>query len=360
MWDAALEPIDEEQCLELLKRVEYGRVAVVTGEGRPEIFPVNYAVHGHTVVFITGSAVMQAWAPLGHVAFEADHIDPATHEGWDVVVTGEGADITDSRDPQALAAHAYAIKSAPRAQRPLDIDTEPAFQRAPALHPGPGRELLLADPAVPGAEATSVPSSTRKTSKTIDRRGGPVEKCDRPSVSRRRRVPFCTGRAGPGSAQPRWINKNGWGLAPPSRPVECPRRRFLSPRGDRPGSKRRRPRGPGAHDVDGGPVTTRTVIDLLARRVHCVPRLRQRFYELRGPLGPGRWVDDPDFDVERHVRHEQLGPDGDLGRLAAMAGNCTRKSSTGSGRSGTSRSWMAWPNSVVPCSFAGITPSSTG
>ena len=99
MWDAALEPIDEEYCLELLKGVEYGRVAVVTGEGRPEIFPVNFAVHGRTVVFITGSAVMQAWAPLGHlVAFEADYIDPATHEGWDVVVTGEGADITDSRE----------------------------------------------------------------------------------------------------------------------------------------------------------------------------------------------------------------------------------------------------------------------
>jgi uncharacterized protein len=111
MSDAALEPIDEEYCLELLKQVEYGRVAVVTGDGRPEIFPVNFAVHGHTVVFITGSAIMQAWAPLGHVAFEADYIDPATHEGWDVVVTGEGADITDSRDSLAVAARSYPIKS---------------------------------------------------------------------------------------------------------------------------------------------------------------------------------------------------------------------------------------------------------
>ncbi len=111
MWEAALEPIDEEQCLELLKGVEYGRVAVVTGEGRPEIFPVNFAVHGHTVVFITGSPVMQAWAPLGHVAFEADYIDLATHEGWDVMVTGEGADITDARDSLALTARSYAIKS---------------------------------------------------------------------------------------------------------------------------------------------------------------------------------------------------------------------------------------------------------
>ena len=111
MRDAAFEPIDEEECLELLKRVEFGRVAVVTGEGRPEIFPVNFAIHGHTVVFITGSQVMQAWAPLGHVAFEADCIDPATHEGWDVVVTGEGADITEARDSFALVARTYAIRS---------------------------------------------------------------------------------------------------------------------------------------------------------------------------------------------------------------------------------------------------------
>ncbi len=111
MWDVAFEALDEEHCLELLKEVEFGRVAIVTGEGRPQIFPVNFAVHGHTVVFITGSHIIQTWAPLGHVAFEADHIDPATHEGWDVVVTGEGAEITDSRDSLALVARSYAIKS---------------------------------------------------------------------------------------------------------------------------------------------------------------------------------------------------------------------------------------------------------
>jgi nitroimidazol reductase NimA-like FMN-containing flavoprotein (pyridoxamine 5'-phosphate oxidase superfamily) len=111
MWDAALEPIEQDCCLELLKEVDYGRVAIVTGEGRPEIFPVNFAVHGRTVVFITGSPVIGAWAPLGHVAFEADHIDPATHEGWDVVVTGEGADITEARDAQALVTRTCGIKS---------------------------------------------------------------------------------------------------------------------------------------------------------------------------------------------------------------------------------------------------------
>jgi uncharacterized protein len=111
MWDAALEPLNEEHCLKLLKGAEYGRVAVVTGEGRPEIFLVNFAVRGHTVVFTTGSAVIQAWAPLGYVAFEVDYIDPTTHEGWDVVVTGEGADITDARDPLALLARTYPARS---------------------------------------------------------------------------------------------------------------------------------------------------------------------------------------------------------------------------------------------------------
>jgi uncharacterized protein len=111
MWDSALETLGEEECLELLKQLEFGRVAVVTAEGRPEIFPVNFVVHGRTVVFMTGSAILQARAPFGHVAFEADQIDMATHEGWDVVVRGEGADITDSVDHLSLVARSQGIKS---------------------------------------------------------------------------------------------------------------------------------------------------------------------------------------------------------------------------------------------------------
>jgi nitroimidazol reductase NimA-like FMN-containing flavoprotein (pyridoxamine 5'-phosphate oxidase superfamily) len=102
--EAALESLSEQECLELLKGVRFGRVAVVTSDGRPEIFPVNFVLHGRTVVFVTGSPVIQARAPLSHVAFEADSIDPATHEGWDVVVSGEGAEITDAVDHLSLMA----------------------------------------------------------------------------------------------------------------------------------------------------------------------------------------------------------------------------------------------------------------
>jgi nitroimidazol reductase NimA-like FMN-containing flavoprotein (pyridoxamine 5'-phosphate oxidase superfamily) len=98
MSDAALEQLTEQECLAMLKTVHYGRIAVVTGEGRPEIFPVNFLLHDKTVVFATESSVMLAWAPFGHVAFEADNIDAITHEGWDVVVKGEGADITGAID----------------------------------------------------------------------------------------------------------------------------------------------------------------------------------------------------------------------------------------------------------------------
>jgi len=109
-WDSAFEALTEDECLALLSKTEYGRVAVVTEEGRPEIFPVNFALQGRTVVFQTASAVLLARAPLGHVAFEADQVDTSTHEGWDVVVRGEGADITDSLDEGSLIARSRPIE----------------------------------------------------------------------------------------------------------------------------------------------------------------------------------------------------------------------------------------------------------
>jgi nitroimidazol reductase NimA-like FMN-containing flavoprotein (pyridoxamine 5'-phosphate oxidase superfamily) len=108
--DAALESLSKEECLDLLKCAKYGRVAVVTGDGRPVIFPVNYAVRNDTVVFVTGSAVLQARAPLGHMAFEVDIVDPSTHEGWDVVVSGEGAEITDAVDHSSLVARSERVE----------------------------------------------------------------------------------------------------------------------------------------------------------------------------------------------------------------------------------------------------------
>jgi len=111
MADAILEDLSSEECLALLRQARYGRVAVVVDRERPEIFPVNFVLHEQTLAFVTDSPVLLAWAPLGHVAFEADWVDPVTHEGWDVLVTGVGADITDTVDDLSLQARADRIES---------------------------------------------------------------------------------------------------------------------------------------------------------------------------------------------------------------------------------------------------------
>jgi len=95
---AALVELSETECLALLGSAEVGRIAVVRSDGRPEIVPVNFVVDGRTVAFRTDSAILVTSAPLGHVAFEVDAIDPIAREGWDVVVTGVANDITDTID----------------------------------------------------------------------------------------------------------------------------------------------------------------------------------------------------------------------------------------------------------------------
>ncbi|MGC8627404.1 MAG: pyridoxamine 5'-phosphate oxidase family protein [Acidimicrobiales bacterium] len=98
MEETAFEILSEDECLRLLTGAKYGRVAVVVDHERPEIFPVNFVLHQRTVAFLTSSPILLSWAPLGKIAFEADWVDPGSHEGWDVVVSGVGADITDSVD----------------------------------------------------------------------------------------------------------------------------------------------------------------------------------------------------------------------------------------------------------------------
>lgn len=143
MSDAALEVLTEDECLAMLQRTKYGRVAVVNDQGRPEIFPVNFVLHGRTVAFATGSEVLASRAPLGHVAFEADIIDPTTHEGWDVVVAGEGADITDAVDKASLQARSEPVEHWAPAQGPVDIDRQPSLHGAPAVQARPIIDLLL-------------------------------------------------------------------------------------------------------------------------------------------------------------------------------------------------------------------------
>src|SRR5215216_2816344 len=71
---------------------------------------------------------------------------------------------------------------------------------------------------------------------------------------------------------------------------------------------------------EGDPPGYDELIESLDRRLHLVPRYRQRLAFV--PLGQGRpkWVDDPHLNLRYHVRHTSLPEPGAEAQLKALAG----------------------------------------
>jgi nitroimidazol reductase NimA-like FMN-containing flavoprotein (pyridoxamine 5'-phosphate oxidase superfamily) len=86
--ESVLEPIEIDECLRLLGANHIGRIAVVV-DGRPLIFPVNYAMAGRHVVFRSDPGTKLLAAVGQPVAFEIDGVDGMYHSGWSVLVVGE-------------------------------------------------------------------------------------------------------------------------------------------------------------------------------------------------------------------------------------------------------------------------------
>lgn len=63
-------------------------------------------------------------------------------------------------------------------------------------------------------------------------------------------------------------------------------------------------------DVSGmhGGYSFEGVRELLDRRIHLVPRMRQRVVEVPGGLHHPVWIEDPEFDLSRHLHRIVLGP----------------------------------------------------
>ncbi|GHF54878.1 pyridoxamine 5'-phosphate oxidase family protein [Streptomyces griseosporeus] len=108
------------EALRLLGSVSFGRL-VFTRQALPTIRPVNHVLDGGDIVIRThdGGALTtrarQAGAQGVVVAYEADAIDPDTHLGWSVVVTGYARLVTDPAD----LAHCRALLR-PWVDRPMD------------------------------------------------------------------------------------------------------------------------------------------------------------------------------------------------------------------------------------------------
>jgi nitroimidazol reductase NimA-like FMN-containing flavoprotein (pyridoxamine 5'-phosphate oxidase superfamily) len=95
-----LRELTKAECFELLAGEHLGRLAVTDDRG-PVVFPVNYVLDRHTVVFRTEEGTKLHAASHGSRAcFEVDGTDPAARTGWSVIVRGE---ITEVTDPAELA-----------------------------------------------------------------------------------------------------------------------------------------------------------------------------------------------------------------------------------------------------------------
>ena len=93
--EASWQELTKSECFELLAGQHVGRVAVVDDRG-PVVFPVNYVLDRHTVLFRADAGTkLGAAAARSRVAFEIDGIDAGTCTGWSVLVRGETVEVTD-------------------------------------------------------------------------------------------------------------------------------------------------------------------------------------------------------------------------------------------------------------------------
>lgn len=91
------EELTREQCLDVLARHGFGRLAVVDG-GQPNIFPVNYALDGDRIVFCSVAGSKLDHASLDRVAFEVEEFDDDGESACSVVVKGTAREITEAID----------------------------------------------------------------------------------------------------------------------------------------------------------------------------------------------------------------------------------------------------------------------
>ena len=79
---ARWQELSKSECFALLAQEGLGRVAVVDDQG-PVIFPVNFALDRHMVVFRTDEGTkLDAAARGSRVVFEIDGTGTVAHSGW--------------------------------------------------------------------------------------------------------------------------------------------------------------------------------------------------------------------------------------------------------------------------------------
>ncbi len=109
-YDHGLARLSREQCLALFAGATLGRVGISV-DALPAILPVTIALLDDRVVFRTIPGTKLDYAAVGSIlAVEADRYDPATGEGWSVLVRGIASVLTEATlisRARALLAHSW-------------------------------------------------------------------------------------------------------------------------------------------------------------------------------------------------------------------------------------------------------------
>ena len=88
-----LEYIQPTECWELLDNAQVGRVGLIV-DGKPEIFPVNFAVDGETIVFRTDRGTkLFGLLDNPECCFEVDGVGRQLWAGWSVIVKGHAEEV---------------------------------------------------------------------------------------------------------------------------------------------------------------------------------------------------------------------------------------------------------------------------
>ena len=152
---ARWQELTKSECFALLSGERLGRVAVVDDQG-PIVFPVNFILDRHMVVFRTDEGTkLDAAARGSRVAFEIDGTDEAARSGWSVLIRGEATEVTDPAEltrlrklrvsPWAPGAKTHYVRILPAklTGRRILAPGGPSHRdtnRSPGPQPGPGGE----------------------------------------------------------------------------------------------------------------------------------------------------------------------------------------------------------------------------
>jgi uncharacterized protein len=99
-----LEHLSTRRCWELLAATPVGRIGVLN-DSAPEIYPVNHAVDGRSIVFRTDPGTkLRGLIRSPAVCFEVDGVDLETAGGWSVLVKGRAVEVHDDTEQDRLAA----------------------------------------------------------------------------------------------------------------------------------------------------------------------------------------------------------------------------------------------------------------